>query len=1040
MSRAGNWVGLLVIRFLRQNLGEVVIVICGILMSLASFQWMQHSDQQARFAHFQEKAEQQIAAVQANAAIAVDTTNMLAAHFAVAEENATSRADFVRLTASSLQRHKFIQALEWIPRVPRSERPAFEAAARQDGVADFLFKEKTADGAMIPAAPRDEYFPVYYVAPMTGNRVALGYDLGSNPARLAALQASRDNGQDVGSARITLVQETGDQYGILIFSPVFAPLDLTAAGPHRNALRGFALGVYRIGDLIGGTDAGVNLHLFDLSAPPEAQLLFPKSGTENMTQLQAGWHIQAEFPVAGRKWLMIVTPGPDSTMVSAPTAAASSALATFLFTVLVVYYRITSRRQAQSRVELADANSQLRRRFASEHERFVAVAKSADYAIITKTLGGVITSWNPAAENIFGYSESEVLGRPISMLIPQDRLDEEQRVLEWLARGEIVPRYETVRLCKNGRETYVSVSISPIKDETGSIVGGMKIARDISQQVRLERENKELVTQLSDTNAELQRHQEHLENIVQQRTADLTEAKLDAERANRQKSEFLANMSHEIRTPMNGIMGMLQNIRRSELPPRLVGWLDKIDNAAQHMLRVINDILDMSKIGSGQLLLEPVDFELRDFMNKTLSQVTTLVDDSGLRLRLEVDKDIPNDLHGDTLRLAQCLINYVGNAIRFTHKGEILVSVQLQAKSEAGLLVRFAVKDSGIGITNEDLARLFNTNVQFDTISPQEQGGTGLGLALTKNLAILMGGEVGVESNLHQGSLFWFTALLQPSKAEVAPCIDTKEKSAVYDWSGVSILVVEDIAMNREVLRIMLDNIGVASHQAENGLVAVSMASAKRYDLILMDIRMPVMDGLTATRTLRQMPQYADTPIVALTANAFEEDRQRCFDAGMTDFLSKPVFRKQLVETFAKWLGKTPVSPETAPESAPPPALSLDELIRTVPGIDPQNDFLSNVGAERYADFLREYVSSNADAVVQLRQTLTAQDLAAAREIAHTLRGTSAMMGINGMRDRAGTLEHAIVDNAPAAALAEQMTGIEAEWTAIATVIERIKA
>jgi signal transduction histidine kinase/CheY-like chemotaxis protein/PAS domain-containing protein len=380
-----------------------------------------------------------------------------------------------------------------------------------------------------------------------------------------------------------------------------------------------------------------------------------------------------------------------------------------------------------------------------------------------------------------------------------------------------------------------------------------------------------------------------------------------AEAANVAKSAFLANMSHEIRTPLNAISGMSFLIRRLGVSDEVIDKLNKIETANRHLLQIINDILELSKIEAGKLILEEREVYVEAVVADVVSMVQNRATEKHLEIRTEIE---PSALHllGDPTRLHQVLLNYAGNAIKFTEHGQITIRTRAEDIGQQKARLRFEVEDTGIGIQPEAIGRLFTPFEQADNSTTRKYGGTGLGLAIAKKLANLMGGDIGVESLPNQGSKFWFTAILKQTTApafdHVSQIVESNTSAALLaqSYAGRKLLLVEDEPVNQEIGRELLEEVGLQVDVANNGLEALQMLSSKAYDLVLMDMQMPGMGGLEATRRIRNELNLPDLPIIAMTANAFAEDRAQCMAAGMNDFMAKPVVPEKLFALVVKWL------------------------------------------------------------------------------------------------------------------------------------------
>ncbi|HEY0820730.1 MAG TPA: PAS domain S-box protein [Rhizobacter sp.] len=467
-----------------------------------------------------------------------------------------------------------------------------------------------------------------------------------------------------------------------------------------------------------------------------------------------------------------------------------------------------------------------------------------------------------------------------------------QQAYSACARRGVAYDLEMQILTRSGRRIWVRTLANAVRNHDGAISRVHGAFIDITEE-RAARE-------------ELQAHRHHLEQLVSERTTDLVAARNAAEAASRAKSAFLANMSHEIRTPMNAIIGLTHLLQEGlQHEPHALEQLGKVSAAAHHLMGVINDILDLSKIEADRLELEEREFSLADIVENAQDMLRERALAKGLSLSTEIAPGMPPLLVGDPLRLEQILLNFLSNAIKFSEHGRILLRARVAQSAENVVMLHIEVQDHGIGISPEQQARLFQSFSQADDSTSRKYGGTGLGLVIAKRLASLMGGNVGVRSSPGVGSTFWMTARLRVAAASADPAASARprpEEEIATRHAGARVLLVDDEPVNQEVTLALLTRLKLAVDVVGNGADAVERVHQQGYALVLMDVQMPVMDGLDATRAIRLLPGRERLPILAMTANAYAEDREVCLAAGMNDHITKPVAPSRLYACILRWL------------------------------------------------------------------------------------------------------------------------------------------
>jgi two-component system sensor histidine kinase/response regulator len=577
------------------------------------------------------------------------------------------------------------------------------------------------------------------------------------------------------------------------------------------------------------------------------------------------------------------------------------------------------------------------------------------------------------------------------------------------------------------RDLYIDVSLIPITDERGETANVVCQWIDITARKQAE--------------LELAAYRDHLEYMVKARTAELAAAKMVAETANSAKSAFLANMSHEIRTPLNAILGLTQLMLDRPIDAEGRSRLGKIQQAGRHLLSVINDILDFSKIGAGKLVLAQSDFSPVALLDHVASLIGPQAQAKGLSVSSEADPDL-GWLRGDETRLRQGLLNFAANAVKFTERGDIRLRARRVGASGGNVKLRFEVSDTGVGIASEDQARLFKSFEQLDASRTRGHGGTGLGLAITRGLAEAMGGEAGVESRPGEGSTFWFSTVLAPGRevgGQVAADIGAREALRAR-CIGARALVVEDNEINQEVAADLLKGAGLEVETADNGRIAVEKVEGGGFDLVLMDMQMPVLDGLEATRQIRLQPGNRTLPILAMTANAFEEDRQACMAAGMNDFVGKPLEAAVLYSAVLKWLPGG-ASGDEEDQSEPETSLPADQedllsRLQAVPGMNTNRGVAATSGRRgRYLELLRRFVSRHVGDVDRLRALLADGDRDGAGKLAHNLKGAAATLGAVDIAEMASGLNQALRAEAPGVDSGPQIDALEQALAVLGQVL-----
>jgi PAS domain S-box-containing protein len=650
-------------------------------------------------------------------------------------------------------------------------------------------------------------------------------------------------------------------------------------------------------------------------------------------------------------------------------------------------------------------------------EVFRSISAAAQDGIIMIDSDARVTVWNDAAERMFGYSRDEAEGRPLySLILPEDY---EPGFMEGFGQfrmsGDgpfIGTAQQVLGQRKDGTQIPVELSASAVKiRERWHAVG---ILRDITERLKVDEALWKAKEETEAANDELQRSVERANRLAD-----------EAAVANASKSEFLANMSHEIRTPMNGIIGMTGLLLDTRLEDDQREYADTVRSCADSLLTIINDILDFSKIEAGKLDLEALDFDLAGTIGDTIDVLAIRARQKGLDLVFRIDPSVPAMLRGDPGRLRQVLTNLIGNAIKFTAHGEVALGVTLEAQEPEHAVLRFVVRDTGIGIPAGKVDQLFQPFTQVDASTTRRFGGTGLGLSISRRLAGMMGGTIGVESEEGVGSRFWFTARFERQPEERAAANAGAPRVAGHAVADAQrrklrLLLAEDNITNQKVAIKVLEKMGHRVDAVANGVEAIKALRTMPYDLVFMDVQMPEMDGLEATRRIRDPETGARDPripIVAMTAHAMKGDRERCLEAGMDDYVSKPISPQHVANAIARRLDGQPVpdlhgasrpadgpgDAGTAPSPGPAPEAAGD------PGLPDRASLLTRLGGDEevFVEVIKIFLEDVPKQLSAMDDSLAAGDAKTLRRLAHTLKGSSGTAGAEALQRASLRLEEA---------------------------------
>lgn len=644
---------------------------------------------------------------------------------------------------------------------------------------------------------------------------------------------------------------------------------------------------------------------------------------------------------------------------------AFAAAAVLILMVVFILYRLNVM-SGQLHRSLTDLSFQ---KYALDQHAIVSIAD----------VKGRITYVNQKFREITGFAQSELIGENHRIVKSEEQSPAFFREL-WrtIANGQVW-HGDIRNRARDGSYYWVRSTIVPFLDDNGKPFQYASIRTDITKQKNME--------------------------------MDLGQARDEAESASRMKSEFLANMSHEIRTPMNAVIGLSHLALETDLDHKQKDYLSKISSSANSLLAIINDILDISKIEAGKLTMEKIPFKLEDVLDQVSTTISAQANEKGLVVDFPATSEIQPNLIGDPLRLRQVLINIGSNAVKFTDQGTIKFLVKERSMTREKIVLQFEVEDTGIGLSETQKTGLFQSFSQADTSTTRKYGGTGLGLSICKHLVELMGGEIGVDSEPGKGSVFHFSVEFgigdEASGVTTESTEITASSGVTNSIAGARVLVAEDNRLNQQVAREFLLSHGLITTIVENGRDAVNAVKDAEYDIILMDIQMPVMDGLQATAEIRKNPRYDSLPIIAMTAHAMAEDREMCLQTGMNDHITKPIDPKQFATVLKKW-----IKPGNRNQESITPLIQVADTIH-IPsdmyGINIESGLRWTDGNRHlYAGILDSFRDDQQDAVECLHQALREEDLETARFRIHSVKGLAATIGAEALSRYALRLEESL--------------------------------
>ncbi|MGB0466896.1 MAG: CHASE domain-containing protein [Pontibacterium sp.] len=834
----------------RRNLISLFVLIGGAILTLLTWMMVIESEHRQAKVDFENKTSPIMIAIERRVAANIEVVRSISSFYRGSAQ--VSRSDFKAFTWNALSYYPGIAALEWLPRVPAAERKAYEKAAIADGLENFQILDLS-DKGLVPAARRAEYYPVYYAEPLASNQKALGFDLASNPERLAALEQARDTNRAVATPRINLVQGTDKQAAFLLFVPVYENGHTAATKPERQkALKGFALGVFTLRGLIetalsqeGLTMKGINLDLFDLDAPDSQQLLYSSheyGHTQQAAETQKAFNLAHNFQVGGRNWLLVTHPKNLSTGIYQKLSSWIVLLLGGALTILLSLYL----RNLADKASLVERQAKRQADQLRHSEAFnTAILDTVVDGILTINPQGIVQSCNPATARMFGFSHEEVIGQNIKMLMPNRYAKAHDGYLHhYMTTGEarvIGIGREVEGQRKNGEIFPLELAVSKMEVDGQVFFAG--VVRDATERTKVDK----------------------------------------------MKAEFISTVSHELRTPLTsirGAMGLVSGGAAGELPPQAKKLVDIAASNSERLVRLINDILDIEKIESGKMLFELSRKPLVALVEQAIEENKAYAEQHQSRFILSAEAH-PLIVNIDTDRMRQVLDNLLSNAAKYgAEKDDIEISVHL-----IGQLVEVRVTDHGQGIPEDFRDQIFNKFAQADSSDTRQKGGTGLGLNIAKAIVEHHQGRLWFETEEGVGTSFIFQL---PVVEQPAPPITDADSRVLICEDN------EDIGM---LLKMMLEKEQIKADLAPSAEEALTMLDQHEYQLLTLDLKLSGRDGISLLHELRASDKHAQLPVVVVSGS----DRSDTVNAlQIADWICKPIDEKRLLKAVEQAVKKVP--------------------------------------------------------------------------------------------------------------------------------------